>query len=132
MAKRAPRVTREQIARILEMQQDGRPYKEIAAELNISDKTVGTVCLKNGIRRKKSPQNGDTLTCPKCKRGGLPRIYHYCPYCAADVRTEKNKLIDLLERTAELFTPPHATEKDSKAHYAFQRAIAYLEVLKDA
>ena len=126
-------VTQEQIARILEMQREGHPYKAIAAELQITDKTVSAVCLKNGIRRRR-PSEGDkphTLTCPKCKRGGFPADYLFCPYCTADIRTERDKLVDLLKRTQELYIPPYTSERDSKANYAIARALAYLEAHKD-
>ena len=105
---RKANVTEEQISRILEMQREGHPYKVIAAELQITDKTVSTVCLRNGIRRRRTSEEEAhrTLTCPKCKRDGFPADYIFCPYCAADIRTERDKLIDLLERTQALFTPP--------------------------
>ena len=121
-------ITQEQVSRILEMQREGHPYKVIAAEIKVSDKTVSAVCLKNGIRRRKTQTVDErTLTCPKCRRGGFPTDFRFCPYCTADIRTERDKLIDLLERTNVLFSPPHTTERESKAHYAISRALAYLE-----
>lgn len=126
---RKANVTEEQISRILEMQREGHPYKVIAAELQITDKTVSAVCLRHGIRRRRTSEEDAprTLTCPKCKRDGFPADYLFCPYCAADIRTERDKLIDLLERTQALFTPPYSGERESKAHYAISRALTYLE-----
>ncbi len=130
---RRTNVTKEQIARVLEMQREGHPYKAIAAELQIGDRTVSTICLKHGIRRRGATEEAapKTLTCPKCKRGGFPRDYLFCPYCQADVRTERDKLIDLLKRTHELFTPPFSGERDSKVNYALSRALAYLKEHED-
>ena len=128
---RRKRVTPEQIDLVLELQKEGLAYKDIAERLDISDKTVSTICIKNGIRRR-NDTNKDTLTCPKCKRGGFPKNYHFCPFCTADIRSERDKLLDLLKRTADLYTPPHATEKESKAYHAILRAIEYVEVRRDA
>jgi orotate phosphoribosyltransferase-like protein len=128
---RRQKITQEQTALVLELQQEGLTYKEIAERLDLSDKTVSSICIKNGIRRR-NVSDKDTLTCPKCKRGGFPKNYHFCPFCTADIRTERDKVLDLLKRTAELFSPPHATEKESKAYHAILRAIEYVEVRKDA
>lgn len=131
------KLTIEQTDRIVELKRLGLRNKEIAQELGLDPKKVSAVLIANGMRThapktKKPIEASGTLTCPTCKRGGFPKDYRFCPYCTADIRTEKGKLLDLLKRTQELFTPPHSTEKDSKASYAFSRAIDYLEAQKDA
>lgn len=130
-------ITQEQIDQILELKRLGLRNKEISQETGISEKNVSRVCLANGFRTKspyirRANKPTDTLTCPKCKRGGFPKDYLFCPYCTADIRSERDKLLDLLKRTQELFTHPHATEKDSKASYALARTIDYLEAHGDA
>ena len=129
---RNPSITKEQTERILELRRLGVSNKEIAEEIGCSPKIVSTVCVSHGLRQR-SPQaaKANTRSCPKCHRGGFPEEYLFCPYCAADVRSERDKLLELLHRTVALFTPPCASENDSKAHYALQRAIGYLEAHKD-
>lgn len=128
-----PRITKEQIERVLELQKEGLRYAEIAAEVQISEKTVSTVCIKNGIRRRVSDaESRKMLFCPKCHRGGFPRDYQYCPFCQADMRSKKDKLIDLLKQTEKLFKNlTFPSERDGQAQYALKRAIEYLEVSKN-
>lgn len=130
---RKPRITKEQIERVLELQKEGLPYADIAAEVQISEKNVSTVCIKNGIRRRVSDAEARTmLFCPKCHRGGFPRDYQYCPFCQADMRSEKDKLIALLKQTSKLFKDlTFPNERDGQAQYALNRAIEYLEVHGD-
>lgn len=130
---RKPRITKEQIERVLELQKEGLPYADIAEKVQISAKTVSTVCIKNGIRRRVSDaESRKMLFCPKCHRGGFPRDYQYCPFCQADMRSEKDKLIAMLKQTSKLFKDlTFPNERDGKAQYALNRAIEYLEVHGD-
>ena len=126
-------ITQEQVDAILAMKSAGRKNISIAKELGVSSKRVSEVLLAHGIRSRAPRKSAKkaTLKCPKCKRGGFPKEYMFCPYCSEDIRTEKDKLLDLLHRTDALFSPPFLIERDSKASYAIRRAIAYLGGLKD-
>ena len=127
-------ITQEQTDRILELKRLGLRNREIAQEMSLDPKKVSAILIENGIRTRAPAARKDaerTLTCPKCKRGGFPQDYLFCPYCTADIRSERDKLLDLIKRTQELFTPPHSTERDSKAAYTLTRVREYLEVHRD-
>ena len=128
---RKPSITKEQAQRILELRREGVCNKEIAEEIGCSTKIVSTVCVSNGLRQRSvQASKATTRTCPKCKRGGFPKDYRFCPYCAADVRSEREKLLELLHRTEEMLATPYS-ERESRARNAMRCAIGYLEERED-
>lgn len=90
---------------------------EIAKFLNVStDWLLGLSDAKTSKEKK----------CPKCHEGPFPTTYRYCPFCTADMRSEKELLIETLQRAAERLRPPY-DDTASALNYALQKAILYLE-----
>lgn len=93
--------------------------------MGVVKSTVSHIALNNGFR-KRSSKNSDGKVCPKCHRVGLKSEFVFCPYCAADIRTEREKLIELLERAEAGMHRPF-DDASSRANYAILKAIAYLK-----
>ena len=113
---------------ILERVEAGENYTSIAKDLGVVKSTVSHIALNNGFR-KRSSKNSDGKVCPKCHRGGLSADYIFCPFCAADIRSEKEIVIGLLERAiASQVTP--LSDAESKTNYATQKALAFIKSAK--
>lgn len=109
---------------ILERVKAGERYKDIAKDYDVQPSAISQLALKNGYRVRGGEKT--VKTCPKCHRGGLPTDYIFCHFCAADIRSEKEVVIGLLERAITSQKPPFA-ETESKINYAMQKALDYVK-----
>ena len=110
---------------ILERVETGENYTSIAKDFGVSGSVVSEFARNKGIR-KRNRKNSDGKVYPKCHRVGLKSEFVFCPYCAADIRTELEKLIELLERAEAGMHRPF-DDASSRANYAILKAIAYLK-----
>jgi hypothetical protein len=113
---------------ILERVKDGERYKDIAKDYDVQPSAISHLARKNGYRARGGEKTGKT--CPKCHRGGLPTDYIFCPFCAADIRSEKEIVIGILERAIELQKPPFQ-ETEAKINFALQKALDFVKKTGD-
>ena len=111
------RISEEIRKQILDLHKQGKTAQQIAEMAGISDQTV---------RNYLSGRSRATRKCPKCHEGPFPTTYRYCPFCTADMRSEKELLIETLQRAAERLRPPY-DDTASALNYALRKAISYLE-----
>ena len=110
------RISEETRKQILDLHKQGKNTREIAEALGIARSTASMYTRTfEGNKR-----------CPKCHEGPFPVTYRYCPFCTADMRSEKELLIETLQRAAERLRPPY-DDTASALNYALQKAILYLE-----
>ena len=90
----------------------------IAEKYGISKSAVSKIAIEEGAepRRPKTfgKRGGVKMKhCPKCKRIVNVKDAKYCCYCAADLRTEKDRLIERVNRAMNLisFLPAHARDE---------------------
>ena len=110
------RISEETRKQILVLHKQGKTSHEIAEALGVSRSTVSVYTRVI---------TGDKC-CPKCHEGPFPTTYRYCPFCTADMRSEKDLLIETLQRATERLRPPY-DDTASALNYALQKAILYLE-----
>lgn len=113
---------------IIEKRKNGAKMEDLAEEYGVYRTAINAVLNNAGIYTRKRP--GYTVkggkSCSKCHRGPFPAEFIFCPYCAADIRTEREKLIELLERAEAGMHRPF-DDASSRANYAILKAIAYLK-----
>lgn len=94
----------ETIQAILEYYRDkSLTTKQVYEKHGISSGTLTNIIRANGepMRNPNSTKrhrrkNGNSKTCPHCKKKVDLKGAKYCPYCAADLRDEKELLADKL------------------------------------
>lgn len=90
------RISEETRKQILDLHKQGKNTREIAEALGIARSTASMYTRTfEGNKR-----------CSKCHEGPFPATYRYCPFCTADMRSEKELLIETLQRAAERLRPP--------------------------
>jgi hypothetical protein len=109
---------------ILERVEAGENYTYIAKDFGVVKSTVSYLALNNGIR-KRSSKNSDGKVCPKCHRVGLKSEFVFCPYCAADIRTEREIVAGLLDRAIASMKAP-LSEAESKICFAMRKALDFV------
>lgn len=109
---------------ILERVEAGENYTSIEKDLGVGQSTVSYLALKNGIR-KINRKNSDGKVCPKCHRVVLKSEFVFCPYCAADIRTEREIVAGLLERAIASMQAPFS-EAESKICFAMRKALDFV------
>lgn len=114
---------KETINKILEYRKQGATYREIGELVEMNPKTVEYWVKKHTQKRK----NGKC--CPKCHRGPFPVDFKFCPYCQADMQTEKEKLINLVEQTQKTFKG-HIGDDASRVIYCCAKVLEYLRGVK--
>lgn len=113
--------------KIIEARLAGKGYNEIAEEFGVSRSWANNICIRANLpkqTRGKRKTNGKK--CPKCHRGPFPEEYTYCPYCMADMRSEKEKVIESLQRAKDRLRVPF-DDAASSINYAILKAIDYLK-----
>lgn len=110
--------------KVIEARNSGKTFREIADEIGVPASTANNICIAAGLRVKAKNEKG--RTCPKCKRGGFPAEYIFCPFCTTDMRSEKELCIERLERAKKMIPTPH-DEKASQINFAIIKAIEYLK-----
>lgn len=109
-------LTTENIEEILERYKNGEPTKSIAQHFNIDQSYISHIANKHGLRRAntytKSSNTSKWVACHACGKSNPPEA-RYCMFCASDVRSEKDKIADSLERVRELclLLPKHARDE---------------------
>ncbi len=84
---------------------------------NISQQTMQKCILDLGgeLRRPKSQGNRNkrnTKKCAKCGKSIEIKGAKFCPFCANDLRTEKELLVEDLENLTKLFNSIPETQRD--------------------
>lgn len=122
------KLTEEMKSEIIEKRKNGAKMEDLAQEYGVSHSRINYVLNNAGIYTRNRPKNTvkGGKSCPKCYRGPFPAEFTFCPYCAADIRSEREKLIELLEKAEAGMVRPF-DDASSRANYAIQKAIAYLK-----
>lgn len=122
------KLTEEMKSEIIEKRKNGANMEDLAEEYGVHRTAINAVLNNAGIytrnRPKKTVKGGKS--CPECHRGPFPAEFTFCPYCAEDIRSELEKLIELLRRAQAGMVPPF-DDASSRANYAILKAIAYLK-----
>jgi hypothetical protein len=115
---------------IIESRKAGMRYNEISAKYGVSKSYVNRICLDAGIRAQThSTRKTDGRTCPKCHRGPFPKEYTFCPYCTTDMRSERELVIESLQRAKDKLPTPF-DDVASSINFAIAKAIMYLSTNK--
>ena len=115
---------------IIEAKKAGMKGSEIAAKFNVAPVTVSRICIDAGLRTiTRGPRKTDGKRCPKCHRGPFPEEYTFCPYCTTDMRSERERVIDTLQRAKDKLRTP-LDDVGSTINYAIMKAIDYLKTNK--
>lgn len=109
---------------VIEARKAGCTYGEIEQKTGVPRTTANGICRRAGLVVRATKKKGKT--CPKCKRGGFPAEYVFCPFCTADMRSEKELAIERLERAARLISPPY-DDKASQIIFAINKTVEYLK-----
>lgn len=117
-------ISKEIREQVIEARKAGSTYAEILEQTGVSRSTVSKICRSAELGVRVGKKKGKT--CPKCKRGGFPAEYVFCPFCTTDMRSEKELVIERLERAKSLIPPPHVGD-DSQIVFAILKAIEYLK-----
>jgi hypothetical protein len=124
MKKPIPAETRNAI---IEARKAGMRGSEIAEKFNVAASTVSRVLIDAGLRTStRGPRKHDGRTCPKCHRGPFPEEYTFCPFCTTDMRSEREHVIETLQRAKARLRVP-LDDASSAINYAIVKAITYLE-----
>lgn len=117
-------------AAIIQARKDGMTYDAIAEKFACSMSTVNRVCLDAGLRTQThTVRKTAGRKCPKCHRGTFPHEYRFCPFCMADMRSERELVIESLQRAKDKLHTPY-DDAASSISFAIVKAIAYLEANK--
>lgn len=125
MRTQIPEETRKEI---ISARASGMRVNEIAKVFNIASSTVSNICGKAGFAKKRK---SDGRVCPKCHRGPFPEEYTFCPFCTADMRDERELVIESLQRAKDKLRTPF-DDTASSINYAIMKAIDYLKANRRA
>ena len=115
---------------IIEAKKAGMTVTEIAAKFNVAPVTASRICIAAGLRTNtRASRKTDGKRCPKCHRGPFPEEYTFCPYCTSDMRTERERVIDTLQRAKDKLRTPF-DDTASSINFAIMKAIDYLKTHK--
>lgn len=109
-------LTESNIEEILERYKNGERTKSIADHFGIDQSYISHIANKHGLRRtstySKPTKPTRWLPCHACGKSNPPEA-RYCMFCASDVRSEKCRIADSLERVRELclLLPKHARDE---------------------
>ena len=122
------KLTEEMKSEIIEKRKNGAKMGDLAEEYGVSRSCINNALNNDAIYTRNRPKNTvkGGKSCPKCHRGPFPAEFTFCPYCAADIRSDRDKLIELLEKAEAGMHRPF-DDASSRANYSIQKAIAYLK-----
>lgn len=117
----------DKIAKARELRASGMSYVQIGKEVGASDVCVRTYCMDIDVdTKRKMPE---AVCCPSCEQK-LPRKARFCYMCGTKILTEKEKVIQNLEKVRNLVVFLPETRRDSTLE-AINNAVKYLKSLED-
>lgn len=101
---------------------------EIAEKFKISNTQVKAIAVEMGVDPRQKThvfKNATVKKCPKCNSRIEIKGAKYCPFCAADIRSEKDILIEQINKLNSTLLLLPAGERDN-ARDIIMRIRAYL------
>lgn len=108
-------MTQETKRAIYEEYNNGDKVKDIAARHGITASAVSHIAKKQGAgqrRPRKGDRGGEAKVCPNCRRKITVMGAKFCCFCGADMRTEKDMLIERIRRGQEILSLLPSEVKD--------------------
>lgn len=124
------KVTSEDIAQVVELYTAGRTYDEISQIVGVGCGNIPNILRYGGIeinRRTTKKTNAD-VRCPKCRKAVSVDGARFCPFCGADIRSERQIVAEELEKVLGVICDMNvpAEEKD-RACNTLRNAIRLLK-----
>ena len=118
------------ITRVAELYAAGRTYDEIAQADGVNRGNIPNILRYAGIefnRRTTKKTNAD-VRCPKCRKAVDVDGARFCPFCGADIRSERQIVAEELEKVLGVVCDMNvpAEEKD-RACNTLRNAIRLLK-----
>lgn len=117
----------EQKNKAIELYKQGVPVKDIAEQTGMENTAISKYAHAAGCEpRRQSSKRKKYKHCPNCRRtielGGAK----YCPYCATDLRSEKELLTEKTQRLFGMLQPLPSGDKD-EARDIINEVIKYIK-----
>lgn len=112
---------------IIEKRKNGAKMEDLAEEYGVHRTAINAVLNNAGIYTRNRPVHTAKggKSCPQCHRGPFPAEFIFCPYCAADIRTEREIVAGLLDRAIASMHAPFS-EAESKICFAMRKALDFV------
>lgn len=113
MARKQHEITFEEKVDILKTYQD-RTVKahSIPPMYNITQKTMQDIVIEMGGALR-VPRKTANKVCPKCRKVIELKDAKFCPYCANDLRSENEILVERLENLKSMYAYIPETQRDT-------------------
>jgi hypothetical protein len=122
------RLTEEQINTIKELYPKGVVVTEIAKHAGCSTYAVSHYAEKAGYELRR-PKKSKFKKCPNCKRTIELKGARYCPFCATDIRDEKEIALERLNKLNGLLRS-FPTNMADEATAIINDVVEYIKTVK--